>query len=96
MPKKVLGAQFSEAELRAREAAALADMKAKRKPVAVDPNAMKGFEGKTRHQIAQFMARERMRMEAEQTRGNKARAADAKANMNAAKEALRYLDTVNQ
>lgn len=90
------GSQLSEKELRARETAALVHMRAKAKPVVLDPSVLKGFEGKTRHQIAQFMARERMRMEAEQKRGNKARAADAKANMNAAKEALRYLDTVNQ
>jgi len=82
--------QLREEELRAREEAALVVIKANRKKPALKP--VEGFAGMTRHQVSSYMARERMRAEAEEIRGNKIRANEARGNQARAKQMLAYID----
>jgi len=83
---------LNETERLAREEAALAVIKASRKPLPFGEEVMQGFEGMSRHRISQFMARERMRAEAEEKRGRTDRANDARWNMARAKQALKFID----
>lgn len=94
MTKRTKEAEITEIERDLREMA-LADHRAKRKPVynpAPDEKAVAPFLHLTRFQHSKLMERERMRYEAEDIRGNKARAKEAKAAWQAAKKGLEARD----